>query len=570
MLSILPTANYFDQLIVATRRWTTPGISHIAPGTITPASKLWCELAYQPIAHILQVLQSRNPDEPVGKNTKDVPNVPCLEKSTPKGQTTDGNDVPPVHPSVRTYRAYKQQYPDPIIFLRIGDFFETFDDDAKTVSTELDLVLTGKGQGQTRAPMTGVPIHAFDRHQTHLTCKGYSVRAFDTKQAQAKRPKQSLWEFEILDGTTPIAVSYNPNWLNSGGDTVHFEFSSKEAPRQPISCSPTGYHSHFTTPAAVAEYDSPIAYAKAYLEAHRNPHTTPPRRKPQPKTEATTAAEQQQMSLKLAGDASTPEDTHLEDKALRALVPLKCGDIVEVADSLTPKHPHRDAIGKCGRIIKFTDADNTDAVIEFIETGHRCTLPTFCLNRLKRVQLQYLGNSHTLAYATLNGELHGWVGFKTKALHSDWCKRKRDRSAYVKDLEDPKRSFYTDFKWECAVKKPTMKKLKKLAEYNFSHDPGTFFYQQRKAKEATQAELTRQADLRPAPARGILLPGAPVEITTERDDLKGKLATVLVDEWDDGKGKITVCLERGRIVDLSPSEFRAVNTEPEPKQPVAA
>ena len=557
MLFILPTANYFHTLIIATERWTTPGISHIAPGTITPASKLWLEFSYQPIAYILRVLE-RQEQNPVGKDTKDVPNVPCLEKSTPTRQTTDGDDVPPVHPSVRIYRAYKQQYPDHIIFLRIGDFFETFDNDAQTVAAELDLVLTGKGQGQTRTPMTGVPIRAFDRHQTHLTGKGYSVRGFDTKQAQAKRPKHSVWEFEILDGTTPIAVSYNPKWLNSGGDIAHFEFSSKEAPRQPISCSPTGYHSHFTTTAAVAEYDSPIAYAKAFM-GQSCPQRQPDNAAPCQETG------DKQMVLSLNSDERQP--FQIEPDGLRSLLPLAIGDLVEVADTLHPKHAERDTVGKWGRIVKFTDADKTDATIELIDTGKRGKIPTVCLKRLARPKLQTLGASRTLFYATLNGELHGWVGFQTKARYSDWCCRKKDRSAYIKDLEAPKRSLYTDAKWECAIIKPTMKKLKKLAEYDFSQEPGVFFYQQKQAKEAVAAQQAASAQQQTLP----FAPGSLLEITTEREGLQGQLATVLADERNDGQDIITACLKQGRIVDLVTGEFRMVNTKPPVKTaPMAA
>ena len=59
------------------------------------------------------------------------------------------------------YLETKKQYPDCILFYRLGDFYEMFFEDAQTVSKELELTLTGKDCGlEERAPMCGVPYHA--------------------------------------------------------------------------------------------------------------------------------------------------------------------------------------------------------------------------------------------------------------------------------------------------------------------------------------------------------------------------------------------------------------------------
>ena len=59
------------------------------------------------------------------------------------------------------YFEIKRQYPDHILFYRLGDFYEMFFDDAKTVSRELELTLTGRDWGEEeRAPMCGVPYHS--------------------------------------------------------------------------------------------------------------------------------------------------------------------------------------------------------------------------------------------------------------------------------------------------------------------------------------------------------------------------------------------------------------------------
>ena len=66
-------------------------------------------------------------------------------------------------PMMVQYLNTKEQNPDAILFYRLGDFYEMFFEDAKVVSRELDLTLTGKDCGmRERAPMCGVPYHAAD------------------------------------------------------------------------------------------------------------------------------------------------------------------------------------------------------------------------------------------------------------------------------------------------------------------------------------------------------------------------------------------------------------------------
>ncbi len=79
-------------------------------------------------------------------------------------------------PMMAQYLETKKQYSDCILFYRLGDFYEMFFDDAKTVSKELELTLTGKDCGlKERAPMCGVPYHAVDNYLTRLVSKGYKV-----------------------------------------------------------------------------------------------------------------------------------------------------------------------------------------------------------------------------------------------------------------------------------------------------------------------------------------------------------------------------------------------------------
>jgi DNA mismatch repair protein MutS len=82
----------------------------------------------------------------------------------------------PVTPMMLQYLNIKEQYPDAILFFRLGDFYEMFFDDAKLAARELDLTLTGKDCGMSeRAPMCGVPYHAVDAYLKKLIDKGYKV-----------------------------------------------------------------------------------------------------------------------------------------------------------------------------------------------------------------------------------------------------------------------------------------------------------------------------------------------------------------------------------------------------------
>lgn len=79
-------------------------------------------------------------------------------------------------PMMQHYIETKEQYPDCILFYRLGDFYEMFFEDAVTVSKELELTLTGKDCGlKERAPMCGIPYHALNNYLPRLVEKGYKV-----------------------------------------------------------------------------------------------------------------------------------------------------------------------------------------------------------------------------------------------------------------------------------------------------------------------------------------------------------------------------------------------------------
>ncbi len=78
-------------------------------------------------------------------------------------------------PGMQQYMEIKKQHPDCIVLFRMGDFYETFYEDAKTAARELEITLTARGKGESRAPLAGIPYHAIDSYLPKLVNKGYKV-----------------------------------------------------------------------------------------------------------------------------------------------------------------------------------------------------------------------------------------------------------------------------------------------------------------------------------------------------------------------------------------------------------
>ena len=105
-------------------------------------------------------------------------------------------------PMMQQYMETKKQYPDCILFYRLGDFYEMFFEDAVTASRELELTLTGKACGlKERAPMCGVPYHAVDTYLTKLVNKGYKVAIGE--QMEDPRLAKGLVKREVIRVVTP-------------------------------------------------------------------------------------------------------------------------------------------------------------------------------------------------------------------------------------------------------------------------------------------------------------------------------------------------------------------------------
>ena len=116
-----------------------------------------------------------------------------------------------VTPLRKQYLRVKQKYPEAIVFFRLGDFYETFDEDAKVASRELDVVLTSRemGKGQ-RVPMAGIPHHALDNYLAKLITRGHKVAICE----QLTPPGKGLVERDVIRVVTPGTV-VEPNLLES-------------------------------------------------------------------------------------------------------------------------------------------------------------------------------------------------------------------------------------------------------------------------------------------------------------------------------------------------------------------
>lgn len=110
-------------------------------------------------------------------------------------------------PMKKQYNEVKAQYPDCLLFFRLGDFYEMFDEDAQTAASELGLTLTTrdrtKPEGQ-RTPMCGVPYHSAETYISRLIAKGYKV-AICEQQGDPAQTK-GLVGREVIRVVTPGTI----------------------------------------------------------------------------------------------------------------------------------------------------------------------------------------------------------------------------------------------------------------------------------------------------------------------------------------------------------------------------
>ncbi len=112
-------------------------------------------------------------------------------------------------PMVQQYLEIKQQYPDAILFFRLGDFYEMFFEDAEVASRELEITLTGRDGGlEERIPMCGVPYHALEGYLGRLVSKGYCVAICE--QVEDPKSAKGIVRREVTRVVTPGTVMITP------------------------------------------------------------------------------------------------------------------------------------------------------------------------------------------------------------------------------------------------------------------------------------------------------------------------------------------------------------------------
>ncbi|QQS08105.1 MAG: DNA mismatch repair protein MutS [Phycisphaerales bacterium] len=127
--------------------------------------------------------------KPPSNPPRDVPDAPAQPKPASAAKLADPRQTP----AMQQWTRFKKRYPDCVLLFRMGDFYETFDDDAVTVSKALGLTLTQRTAG---VPMAGVPFHQLDTYLRRLVAQGYRVAV-----------GEQLQDASLAKGVVPRAVT---------------------------------------------------------------------------------------------------------------------------------------------------------------------------------------------------------------------------------------------------------------------------------------------------------------------------------------------------------------------------
>src|SRR5687767_6676407 len=119
--------------------------------------------------------------------------------------SSGGNhDAPGLVPSRRQYLDLKRQHPEAILLYRLGDFYETFDDDARVVARDARITLTSRSFGRSgRVPMAGIPHHALNHYLGRLLAAGHAVAIAE----QVSPPGNGLVERRVTRVLTPGTIA---------------------------------------------------------------------------------------------------------------------------------------------------------------------------------------------------------------------------------------------------------------------------------------------------------------------------------------------------------------------------
>ncbi len=150
-----------------------------------------------------------------------------MEKNNAVHQNVNISDSSPPHPGplpaseekgtaptpmMAQYWSIKKQYPDALVFYRMGDFFELFFDDARAAAPVLDIALTRRGKhDDTDVPMCGVPVHSYESYLAKLIQHGFHVAICDQtetpEQAKTRGGAKALVTREVIRVITPGTIT---------------------------------------------------------------------------------------------------------------------------------------------------------------------------------------------------------------------------------------------------------------------------------------------------------------------------------------------------------------------------
>lgn len=128
-------------------------------------------------------------------------------------------------PGMRQYWEIKNKYSDCLILFRMGDFYETFYDDAKVVARDLKIVLTSRGKDEKKAPLAGIPYHALDNYLKKLVDCGH--RVVIVEQLEDPKKAKGIVKRGVVRIITPGTV-IEPSLVTNSNNYLISIFPQKE------------------------------------------------------------------------------------------------------------------------------------------------------------------------------------------------------------------------------------------------------------------------------------------------------------------------------------------------------
>ncbi len=128
-------------------------------------------------------------------------------------------------PGMQQYMRVKNEHEDCIVLFRMGDFYETFYTDAKTIARELEITLTSRGKGEYKAPLAGIPYHSIEPYLAKLIKKGYKVAIVE--QTEDPKKAKGLVKRDLVRIVTPGTV-VEPLILDEKKNNYLASFSIKD------------------------------------------------------------------------------------------------------------------------------------------------------------------------------------------------------------------------------------------------------------------------------------------------------------------------------------------------------